>query len=227
MRVRDNEFMLIINQDRGDAALALRTLVMANNMLARLGLAAMLSAWDDVQVIAQASLSETLADDLAGWQPDAAVLEFSAGWDRRHFDALEGLPSIALLADADDGPAAMSALQNCGAYGLLLNDTDADSIYHALLAVHSGLIVIDPLIAPALLNAGLSTDDAPTDALTPREHEVLQLMAEGLPNKTIAARLNISANTVKFHINAILSKLDAQSRTEAVVRATRLGLIIL
>jgi DNA-binding NarL/FixJ family response regulator len=55
----------------------------------------------------------------------------------------------------------------------------------------------------------------------------LQLLAEGLPNKQIAQKLAISANTVKFHINAILSKLDAQSRTEAVVKATRAGLIIL
>jgi two-component system, NarL family, nitrate/nitrite response regulator NarL len=56
---------------------------------------------------------------------------------------------------------------------------------------------------------------------------VLQLLAEGLPNKTIARQLSISEHTVKFHLNAIMSKLGAQSRTEAVVRATRLGLIIL
>ncbi|MBI1880571.1 MAG: response regulator transcription factor, partial [Chloroflexi bacterium] len=63
--------------------------------------------------------------------------------------------------------------------------------------------------------------------LTPRELEVLQLLAEGLPNKAIARRLDISDHTVKFHVNAILSKLSAQSRTDAVVRATRLGLILL
>jgi DNA-binding NarL/FixJ family response regulator len=57
--------------------------------------------------------------------------------------------------------------------------------------------------------------------------EVLQLLAEGLPNKAIARRLDISDHTVKFHVNAILSKLGAQSRTDAVVRATRLGLILL
>jgi DNA-binding NarL/FixJ family response regulator len=65
------------------------------------------------------------------------------------------------------------------------------------------------------------------EVLTPREQEVLQLLAEGLPNKTIADRLYISEHTVKFHVNAILSKLGAQSRTEAVVRATRLGLLLL
>jgi two-component system nitrate/nitrite response regulator NarL len=65
------------------------------------------------------------------------------------------------------------------------------------------------------------------EPLTPRELEVLRLVAEGLPNKTIAARLDISEHTVKFHVNTILGKLGVASRTEAVVRATRLGLILL
>jgi len=67
----------------------------------------------------------------------------------------------------------------------------------------------------------------PVDTLTPRESEVLHLIAEGLPNKQIAQKLSISEHTVKFHVNAILTKLGAQSRTEAVVRATRAGLIAL
>ena len=63
--------------------------------------------------------------------------------------------------------------------------------------------------------------------LTSHELEVLQLLAEGLPNKSIARQLGISEHTVKFHVNAMLGKLGAQSRTEAVTRATRLGLILL
>ena len=63
--------------------------------------------------------------------------------------------------------------------------------------------------------------------MTRRELEVLQLVAEGLPNKSIADRLDISEHTVKFHVNAIMGKLGAQSRTEAVTRATRMGLILL
>ena len=65
--------------------------------------------------------------------------------------------------------------------------------------------------------------EPPAEALTPRETEVLHLLAEGLANKAIARRLDISEHTVKFHVNAILGKLDAQSRTGAVVRAMRLG----
>ncbi len=63
--------------------------------------------------------------------------------------------------------------------------------------------------------------------LTPRETQVLQLLAEGLPNKVIASQLEISEHTVKFHINSIMGKLGAQSRTDAVMRATRSGLILL
>ncbi|HZY06001.1 MAG TPA: response regulator transcription factor, partial [Anaeromyxobacteraceae bacterium] len=65
------------------------------------------------------------------------------------------------------------------------------------------------------------------EPLTPRELEVLGLLAEGLPNKAIAARLGISEHTAKFHVNAILGKVGAESRSEAIVRAARLGLVVL
>lgn len=69
--------------------------------------------------------------------------------------------------------------------------------------------------------------DMPAEDLTPRELQVLQLLAEGLPNRAIAQRLQISEHTVKFHVATILSKLEAHTRTEAVIRAIREGLIIL
>jgi two-component system, NarL family, nitrate/nitrite response regulator NarL len=88
-------------------------------------------------------------------------------------------------------------------------------------------VVLEPEIARMLLPAAYSPEPAIAVELTAREQEVLQLLAEGLPNKAIARRLEISEHTVKFHVNAILGKLNAQSRTEAVVRAGRLGLILL
>jgi two-component system nitrate/nitrite response regulator NarL len=83
------------------------------------------------------------------------------------------------------------------------------------------------VLAGAVLAVPEPLPGLPVEDLTPRELEVLQLLAEGLPNKAIGLRLSISEHTVKFHVNAILGKLGAQSRTDAVVRATRLGLIIL
>jgi DNA-binding NarL/FixJ family response regulator len=106
-----------------------------------------------------------------------------------------------------------------------------------LAAATHGLGVLDPPFIPAVAPVtpddgtaspgGIHSSLALVEELTPRELEVLRLMAEGLPNKTIARQMEISEHTVKFHVNAILGKLGVTSRTEAVVRATRLGLILL
>ena len=99
----------------------------------------------------------------------------------------------------------------------------------AATAVHH-LTVLDNDIAALLLpeiEGEKETDTAVTQPLTPRETEVLHLLAEGLTNKAIARQLHVSEHTIKFHVNAIMGKLNAQSRTDAVVRATRLGLLAL
>jgi DNA-binding NarL/FixJ family response regulator len=88
-----------------------------------------------------------------------------------------------------------------------------------------GLMVLDPTLVSALPLVTDRSIEAPVEPLTTREEQVLQQLAEGLSNRSIAQRLQISEHTVKFHINAILGKLGAQSRTEAVARAARLGLI--
>jgi len=87
--------------------------------------------------------------------------------------------------------------------------------------------VVDPGLARALPMLRARKGAVHSEALTPREAEVLQLVAAGLPNKLIAERLGISEHTVRFHLNAIFGKLDAHSRTEAVTRAARLGVIAL
>jgi two-component system nitrate/nitrite response regulator NarL len=117
--------------------------------------------------------------------------------------------------------------QIAGARGLLSRDISSERLMAALTAAAQGLMVLDLSLVPNLLGTGERLPSPLAEELTPREIEVLALLAEGLPNKTIAHRLNISEHTVKFHVNAIMGKLGAQSRTEAVVRATRLGLILL
>jgi two-component system, NarL family, nitrate/nitrite response regulator NarL len=157
-----------------------------------------------------------------GWEP----LQYS---DR--ISELRGLPVLALLADVRTAADVMPPLLGAGVRGLLLQDASVEMLASALAALAQGLLVVDGKVAetalPHALNAGVSNQSGVVEALTPREAEVLKLIAEGLPNKTIALQLNISEHTVKFHVNAILTKLGAQSRTEAVVRATRLGLIAL
>ena len=87
--------------------------------------------------------------------------------------------------------------------------------------------MVDDGLAAQALRPRQTVTPALVEPLTPREMEVLQLLAQGLANKAIAERLGISDHTAKFHVNAILGKLDAESRTEAIVQAVRLGLVIL
>jgi len=115
-----------------------------------------------------------------------------------------------------------------GARGLVARNAPGENLAVALAAAAQGLAVIDPEFAAALLPVARDQSAAqPIEALTPRELQVLRLMAEGQSNKVIARTLGISEHTVKFHVNAILGKLNVSSRTEAVVHATRLGLILL
>jgi two-component system nitrate/nitrite response regulator NarL len=96
---------------------------------------------------------------------------------------------------------------------MLPRETDGPSLRAALIAVAHGLVVLNPEASASLLPAADQVPAQPTGELTPQELEVLQLLAEGLPNKGIAPQLSISEHTVKFHVNAIMGKLGAQSRT--------------
>lgn len=135
--------------------------------------------------------------------------------------ALERTPTLALVRDEESAADALRA----GALGVLLRGAEGERLLAGLRAVATGLGVFDP----ALLRSLLSVRAAPPDALlfTPREGEVLALLAEGLSNKLIADRLKISDHTAKFHVNSILNKLGADTRTEAVVQAARRGLLML
>lgn len=140
-------------------------------------------------------------------------------WDVDDTDALSslGAPLLALVSSPEG---AAHALRE-GATGVLDRATDGERLLTALRALLDGLAVLEP----ALLSA--SEPDADVEPLTPRERDVLNLLAEGLPNKAIAKRLGVSEHTVKFHLNAVLSKLGATSRTEAVTKAVRAGLLTL
>lgn len=211
----------------------LRVLVVASSPLARAGLTALLDGALGISIVGQSADDTTLADALDAFQPDALVWDM--GWEPlQSLDRLgEAGESVVLALIADEATAleASPALIGAGVRGLLLQEADADMMAAALTALGQGLVVITTAVAGSLrTEPALSADNAPhplVDALTPRELEVINLIAEGLPNKNIAARLGISEHTVKFHVNAILTKLGAQSRTEAVVRATRMGLIAL
>jgi DNA-binding NarL/FixJ family response regulator len=129
-------------------------------------------------------------------------------------------PVVVLLPDERWARAALAA----GARGALLRSADGPSLLAALIAARHGLTVLDTGFA---LPEARPLGAAAGAELTRREGEVLALLADGLSNKEIAQRLTISDHTAKFHVNGILGKLGAQSRTEAVVLAARSGLLTL
>jgi DNA-binding NarL/FixJ family response regulator len=118
-----------------------------------------------------------------------------------------------------------------GVRAVLSRDSEPHEITAALEAAHEGLAVFSAEILDVLLPAGTELADAdelpPGEPLTSREIDVLSLLAEGAGNKEIASRLGISEHTVKFHVSSILSKLGAATRTEAVTRGYKEGLILM
>ena len=204
----------------------LRVLVVAGDQLARAGLAALLSQQPGSFSVDQAGGDEDLQTILGAYQPD--VVLWDLGWSPSvELGRIARLPENAppvLALIPDDSHAAETWAAGVG--GLLLRDVDAALLLPALAAAAQGLVVLDPALAGAAPTAR-ALPTGPVPELTQRELQTLRLLAEGLPNKTIAARLGISEHTVKFHVNSILGKLGAQSRTDAVTRATRLGLIFL
>ena len=214
----------------------LRVLVVADDLLARAGLATLLAQQPGCVVVGQIAGDVDLAAALEVYRPDVTVWDL--GWEPAlSLERLADYPSgeerppiVALLPDETFAESAWAA----GARGVFLRSASAASLAVGLAAVSQGLVVIDLNLTPILTFPRQGGRDLPPSFIkggeggfTHRELEVLRLLAEGLPNKGIASRLGISDHTVKFHVNAILGKLGAQSRTEAVTRATRLGLIML
>ena len=207
-------------------------MIIADDPLARAGLASLLTAQavnmqPDCEVVGQVAADNDLANAVRVYQPQ--TLLWDLGWEagtalERLADLREELPPVVALVRDN---AIASDVWAAGARALLRRDASVQVIAAAVGAVVRGLVTFDSTLISAVIPVRERPVEPPLEDLTPREREVLQLMAEGLPNKVIAHRLSISEHTVKFHINAILSKLGAQSRTDAVVRATRSGLIML
>jgi two-component system, NarL family, nitrate/nitrite response regulator NarL len=206
--------------------MSVRVLVIGDDPLARSGLARLLEGQEEITLAGQIS-----AEDVALLQEAAAVYRpdiwlWDLGWDAGTLPddfAEADEPVVALLPDATLAADVLAA----GARGLLLRNAHDEQLNSALLAAAAGLLVVEPELIATLQPAPRSGEQPLLEPLSAREEEVLQLLAEGMSNRAIAQVLSISEHTVKFHVNAIMTKLDAQSRTEAVVRATRLGLLLL
>jgi len=219
----------------------IRTLVAAASPVMRAGLEAMLARSASVSIVAVTS-GESLADEIEAQEPQVVVLAVEARESMPAAlallarivlapDAASRTPALVLLADAPSAAWTADAVR-AGARAVLPHDATSEEIVAAVEAAAAGLVTLPADLAIELVGASHSATPArspnvATQPLTPRELEILGMLAEGLANKNIAARLGISEHTVKTHVASILTKLDAYSRAEAVAIGVRQGLILL
>lgn len=206
-------------------------LVVAAYPLVRAGLRAVVASADDLEVVAEAASLVEAADQLAASGATVLLADLGAlpPEELAELTALaRELPEVALVLLVPPGRERGLPPPTRGRMAYLSREAAAEPIVAAIRAAALGLAVLEPAAVPGLL-AGVPrpAPDAGAEPLTARELEVLALLAQGLPNKQIAQRLAISEHTVKFHVGAILAKLGAASRTEAVTLAARQGLLLL
>jgi len=198
----------------------LRIAVVSGDPLARGGIAARLAGQPGLRLAAELPPAEATPAGLAAARADAAAWDLGADEPGEGLrQACGALPVVALLGGADRAGEALSA----GARGVVLRDAAPARLAAALRAAASGLVALDVELAPAWLRAAPPAEEPGT--LTPRELEVLPLLADGLSNKEIAVRLGVAERTAKFHVESILAKLPAATRAEAVAVAARRGLL--
>jgi two-component system, NarL family, response regulator YdfI len=197
--------------------------IMASAERRRTWLERQLHADPSLKVIGYVSTFPLLRSLLNETPADVVIVDGTAGLDSLMardwlVEFLDEVPLVLLCAGPDGWTFNHLVRTERGA--ILNHDASTEQIVHAVRAANAGLLVFDGSLIPR--------PDAGEDLiaeLTPREIQVLRLLAEGLVNREIADRLNISEHTIKFHIGSILGKLQASSRTEAVTRGLRSGLI--
>ena len=210
----------------------LRIVVADDQASVREGLVLLLGGLPDIDVVGAAADGEQALELVAEQQPDAILLDL-------HMPVLDGIgatrrlaaehPDVAIvvLTTFADDRSVLAALQG-GARSYLTKDADRTRIAQALHAAAGGLTVVDPrahatLLAAAAVAPNAAPADAPPgpDGLTPREVEILSLIARGLTNPEIAAQLFVSSHTVKTHINRIFAKTESRDRAAAIGYAQR------
>jgi DNA-binding NarL/FixJ family response regulator len=212
----------------------IRVLITASSELMCAGLEAVLATHSGLVIVGRWQDIAGLAPLVEAQQPDIVLVELESP-DDDTLAILEALaaaphpPALVILTDDTQGTWAAEALRT-GVQAILPRQAVAREILAAIEAAAVGLVALhrDTLesLLPILSPAPRELPGASQQALTPREIEVLNMLAEGLGNKAIAWRLGISEHTVKFHLGSIFTKLNASSRTEAVTLGIRQGLIM-
>jgi DNA-binding NarL/FixJ family response regulator len=206
----------------------IRVILADDHAVVRAGIRQFLEIGENIQVIAEVDNGQEACKLIEHYQPDVAVLDLQmpimsgievARWVRSHHPQT----AILILTAFDDDPFITAALQ-AGANGYMLKTASPQEIIQAVQEVHAGNPALAPAVAQRLIDLmGQRQASQPVEQLTGREMEVLSLAGRGQTNKAIAHELGISDRTVQNHLARIYEKLQAASRTEAVMRAVSLG----
>ena len=213
-----------------DEPFKIRVLLADDHAVVRAGIRQFLKQAGDIDVVAEATDGEQAKTLIAQYEPDVAVLDIQmpratgievTRWIRENYRDI----GVLVLTAYDDDPYVMAVLK-AGANGYVLKTASPLEIIQAVREVNAGSSAMDAVILQKMMSRFSRSDEEPlVQGLTPRELEVLALVAKGFTNKAIAVQLSISDRTVQGHLSHIFSKLQAASRTEAVMRAISLGWI--
>lgn len=208
----------------------IKVLLADDHQMVRAGIRQLLESAGDIQVIAEAGDGEEAQALIQKHKPDVAVLDIQmpkasgievTRWVRAQMPEI----GVLILTAYDDEPYVTAVLQ-AGANGYVLKTASTAELIQAVHDVYEGRSVLDPAITQKLMSSLFKgTEKKIIDPLTDRELDVLRLAAKGFTNKAIGVQLSISDRTVQGHLAHIFAKLQANSRTEAVMRAVSLGLI--
>lgn len=204
----------------------IRVLLADDHGVIRDGLGRLISALEGVALVGVAADGAQAVEQAALLQPDVVLMDLDMPLmdgiaATMRITAARPQTAVVVLTAFSDRQRIMSALE-AGACGYLLKDVDAEEVGEAIRAAARGESPLDPRVARTVLDARLTTDTR--SDLSPRELEVLALLAQGLPNRLIARRLQISEKTVKAHLTSIFRELEVTDRTQAALWAARHGI---
>lgn len=214
--------------------MGIRVALIDDQTLVREGIRGLLALSDRVQVVAEGADGDAVLEIAAEHAPDVYLMDIRMprvnGIEAIRSLREHGIGSpVVILTTFDDHDLVMQGIA-AGATGFLLKDVSLERLIEAIETVHAGGTVVQPALTQSLLDHVRGSDvpfdslDIP-DPLTPRETEILRLVAGGYSNKEISALLNNSEGTVKNHVSNILSKLGVRDRTRAVLKAIASGVI--
>ncbi len=207
--------------------MTIKVVVISPYPTVRAGLRALLGESDAIEVVGAAMEAP---ESPVTWTPPPDVVLIDGTTGPGMLDAIERIAPELPIVVVGSEPVRGNNRWRAAPRGYLAHDANAQEIAAAVRAVAAGLSVAEPAFLRAEAIAGvpaLGDGGRAVEPLTSRELEVLQLVAAGLPNKSIALKLRISEHTAKFHVSSVLAKFGAGSRTEAVTAAARQGLLLL